>query len=419
MFLGLAGIAFVALLLVPVLGIHPRGLNTTAALSVDGASFLLGALLLLPIRYGRRFWPFVHFGLLAATASITAEAALTGELSPFAALGYVVAGTVAFVFLERRIAALHCSMMGLGYGVVVTTISGHTNPVGGWLLVMGALVLTGGTVAWLVDRTRALAETERRAREEAETARGALAEMNRTLEARVAAQVEDLQRLGRLRRFLSAPVAETVLSSGDLSELAPHRREVAVFFCDLRGFTAFAGTAQPEDVHAVLNEYFECLGELVRRYEATVGAFTGDGLMAFFNDPLPCSQPAFRAIEMALEAQSSIIELTERWREQGFDLGFGVGISFGYANLGMIGFEGRMDYSALGPVVNLAARLCGEALSGEILVDQRAYAATKNAIEASGPQTLHLKGFHDPVRAYRVEQLEVATTDGSGCEVDA
>ncbi len=149
--------------------------------------------------------------------------------------------------------------------------------------------------------------------------------------------------------------------SGDPRLLEPHRGEIAVLFCDLRGFTPFVASSQPEEVHELLDAYFEALGEHAQRHGATVGAFTGDGLMAFFNDPLPVPDPAHRAVALALDLQGPVRDLLERWRHVGHDIGFGVGIAMGYANIGMIGFEGRRDYTALGPVVNLAARLCAEA----------------------------------------------------------
>ncbi|MBV8159933.1 MAG: adenylate/guanylate cyclase domain-containing protein, partial [Acidimicrobiia bacterium] len=226
-----------------------------------------------------------------------------------------------------------------------------------------------------------------------------LATLNRTLEDRVEAQVAEITALSRLRRFLSTPVADAVLSAESDALLEPHRREIAVFFCDLRGFTKFAASAQPEEVHAVLTAYFDLLGEMVGRYEATVGGFTGDGLMAFFNDPLPVEEPALRAVAMAVELRDPMEHLIAEWQRQGYVLGYGVGIAFGYANIETIGFEGRRDYTALGPVVNLAARLCAEATSGEILIDQRTSAACDGRVEVASERSLALKGYHDPVLA--------------------
>ena len=188
-----------------------------------------------------------------------------------------------------------------------------------------------------------------------------LAAWNRELEQRVSEQVDALERMGRLRRFLSPQLAELVVSSGDESFLESHRREITVVFCDLRGFTSFAETVEPEDVMAVLGEYHAALGDLVHRFEGTLERFTGDGLMVIFNDPLACPDAPERAVRMALAMRARVAELAEGWSRRGYDLDFGVGIAQGHATLGRIGFEGRSDYAAIGSVTNLAARLCAEA----------------------------------------------------------
>ena len=232
-----------------------------------------------------------------------------------------------------------------------------------------------------------------------------LAAWNRELERRVAEQVEALDRLGRLRRFLSPQLAELVLDSGDDGFLQSHRREITVVFCDLRGFTSFAETVEPEEVMHVLGEYHAALGELVHRFEGTLERFTGDGLMVFFNDPLPCPDPADRAVRMAIAMRDAVGELTTSWRRRGHELGFGVGIAHGHATLGRIGFEGRSDYAAIGTVTNLAARLCGEAAPGQILVSPRVHAATEQLVVADCVGELPLRGFARPVRAYNVVRL--------------
>ena len=179
-----------------------------------------------------------------------------------------------------------------------------------------------------------------------------------------------------------------------------------MLFCDLRGFTGFAESAEPEEVMTVLREFHQMLGELISRFEATVGFFAGDGLMVFFNDPLPCSDPALRAVEMAVTMRERMLGLTANWRKHGHDLGFGVGITIGYATLGEIGFEGRSDYGVVGSVVNLASRLCDEARNGQILISQRAYAAVEDAVEVERLDELALKGFVQPVPAYNVTHLK-------------
>ena len=235
-----------------------------------------------------------------------------------------------------------------------------------------------------------------------------LAEMNRSLERRVAEQLAEIERVSRLKRFLSPHIAELIISSGE-DILKSHRREITVLFCDLRGFTAFAETAEPEEVMGVLRDYHDSLGASVRKYEGTLDRFAGDGLNVLFNDPLPCPDPALRAVRMAVEMREHIGALSARWRKHGHDLGFGIGIAHGYATLGQIGFEGRFDYSAIGTVVNLAARLCGEALAGQILVEGRVKAAVEEAADLEPAGDLVLKGFHRPVAAFNVRSIRAAT----------
>ena len=235
-----------------------------------------------------------------------------------------------------------------------------------------------------------------------------LAAWNTQLEQRVQEQVEALERMGRLRRFLSPQLAELVLSSGDESFLDSHRREITVVFCDLDGFTPFAETVEPEDVMRVLGEYHTALGDLIHRFEGTLERFTGDGLMVFFNDPLPCSDAPQRAVRMAVAMRARVAQLEEEWSRRGHDLGFGVGIAQGHATLGRIGFEGRSDYAAIGSVTNAAARLCGEADPGQILISQRVYAAAEELVVVDSVGELALRGFSRPVRAYNVVGLDEA-----------
>jgi class 3 adenylate cyclase/CheY-like chemotaxis protein len=233
-----------------------------------------------------------------------------------------------------------------------------------------------------------------------------LEDMNRTLEQRVADQLTQLTRLGDLKRFLPPQVAALVMASDDAGPLESHRREVSVVFCDLRGFTAFAETAQPEEVMAILHEYHEAMGALIFRYEGTLERFVGDGLVVLFNDPLPCPDPTARAVRMALDMRRRVAELSQSWGRQGHQLGFGVGIAQGYATLGRIGFEGRFDYAAIGPVPNLASRLCDKAVDGEILISARALAAIEDLAEFEPAGELTLKGFIRPMMAYRVHSLK-------------
>jgi class 3 adenylate cyclase/CheY-like chemotaxis protein len=237
-----------------------------------------------------------------------------------------------------------------------------------------------------------------------------LAAWNRELEQRVAEQVDAIERMSRLRRFLSPQLAELVISSGDESFLESHRREITVVFGDLRGFTSFAETVEPEDVMAVLNEYHAALGDLVHRFEGTLERFTGDGLMVVFNDPMDCPDAPERAVRMALAMRGRVAELAERWSRMGYDLDFGVGIAQGHATLGRIGFEGRSDYTAIGSVTNLSARLCAQAEPRQILISQRVYAAIEDIVVADSVGELALPGFARPAKAYNVIGLDEART---------
>jgi class 3 adenylate cyclase/putative methionine-R-sulfoxide reductase with GAF domain len=238
-----------------------------------------------------------------------------------------------------------------------------------------------------------------------------LADLNRTLEARVDEQVAQLERVGRLRRYLSPQLADVIISSGDESILESHRRQITVVFCDLRGFTAFAETAEPEEVMGVLAEYYEALGALVRASDGTLDHFAGDGMMVFFNDPLPQPDHAERAVRLACAMRERAADLARGWRRAGHELGFGVGVAAGYATLGRIGFEGRYDYTAIGSVANLAARLCGEAQGGQVLIPARLLGMVEDVIDAEPVGTLALKGFHRTVEAFNVTGLRDEHTD--------
>jgi adenylate cyclase len=227
-----------------------------------------------------------------------------------------------------------------------------------------------------------------------------LAEWNRTLEARVKDQVEEIERVSRLRRFLSPQIAEMVLSQEAL--LQPHRREISVVFCDLRGFTTFSETAEPEESLAVLRDYHQAVGAAVFRHEGTLEHFAGDGVMVWFNDPVTQDDHALRAVGMALAVRTRMAELFEKWTKRGHSLGFGAGIAMGHATLGRIGFEGRYDYGAVGNVTNLAQRLSAEAKPGQVLVSQRVFSAVEGSVESESVGEVVLKGYSRPVAAYDV-----------------
>jgi adenylate cyclase len=258
--------------------------------------------------------------------------------------------------------------------------------------------------AELLARVRSLFRIKR-FHDTIQTQSAELADWNRTLEARVESQVEELGRLGRLRRFLSPQLADVIVTNDDESMLKSHRREITVVFCDLRGFTAFSETAEPEEVMGVLGEFHAELGHLIFEYQGTLERFAGDALMMFFNDPFPIENAPLQAIRMALAMQERVAELIVSWRKRGHDLAMGIGIAVGYATLGRIGFEGRYDYGAVGSVVNLAARLCSEAQGGQILLAPKALAAVEEAVVAEPVGELTLKGFHRPVPAFAVTGL--------------
>jgi len=232
-----------------------------------------------------------------------------------------------------------------------------------------------------------------------------LAALNRALEARVAAQVAEIERMSRLRRFLSPQIAALVLSDGDEHLLNHHRREVTVVFCDLRGFTAFAETAEPEDVMGVLGGYHRGLGQFIHRYEGTLAHFAGDGAMVIFNDPIPCPNPCERAVRMAEGLRGEILAQATEWRRFGHKFGFSVGVAHGYATLGCIGFDGRQDYSAIGTVVNLAARLCAEAADGQILIDGKVQAAVESLADVAPVSEVAPKGIRRTVSAFELKRL--------------
>ena len=230
----------------------------------------------------------------------------------------------------------------------------------------------------------------------------ALKEWNAKLEERVDDQVAQLERMAQLKRFFAPAVADAIVSAGERSILAPHRREISYVFADLRGFTAFTDSAEPEEVESMLREFHATMGPLVAEYGGTLDRFAGDGILIFFNDPLPVSDAAGRAARMALGMQQRFCSLRTRWSKLGYELDLGIGIAQGYATLGAFGYEGRVDYTAIGSVVNLAARLCDKAGPGEVLIDRKTRASLDDAakLDALGPTALD--GFAQPVPVFRL-----------------
>jgi adenylate cyclase len=245
-----------------------------------------------------------------------------------------------------------------------------------------------------IENARLLNELRQRTQE--------VVKLNQQLEQRVADQVGEIERMSRLRRFLPPQVADLIVASGTEKQLESHRREITALFCDLRGFTGFSESSDPEDVMALLAEYHAAIGTIINKYSGTLERYAGDGVMVIFNDPVPVENPALQAVLMALEMRSAISTLIEKWRDLGHDLGFGIGIAHGFATLGTIGFEGRRDYAAIGTVSNVASRLCDEAKPGQILISPRVRQAIEKAVMVEQVGEFALKGIRRPMLAYNV-----------------
>jgi class 3 adenylate cyclase len=252
-----------------------------------------------------------------------------------------------------------------------------------------------------IENTRLLNELRERTEE--------VDRLNQHLERRVADQVDEIERMGRLRRFLPPQVADLIVASGAERQLESHRREITALFCDLRGFTGFTESADAEDVMALLRDYHAAIGEIIIKYSGTLERYAGDGVMVIFNDPVPVENPALQAVRMALEMRVSIGALTEKWRRLGHEIGFGIGVAHGFATLGTIGFEGRFDYAAVGTVSNVASRLCDEAKPGQILISPRVLMAVEDAVTVEPVGEFELKGIRRPITAYNVLAVSAPT----------
>ena len=233
----------------------------------------------------------------------------------------------------------------------------------------------------------------------------ALQEWNRTLIQKVSQQADLIERMSRLKRYLSPQLADYILKSDDPDPFKSHRREITAIFLDLRGFTAFSDSAEPEEVIALLRSYHAEMGKLIFKFGGTVEHFVADGLMVFFNDPVPCQDHTEKAVRLSMGMRDRVKELRTGWLQKGYDLDLGIGLAAGYAAVGNIGFEGQLDYSAVGNVTNLASRLCGAAKGGQILTDQKTLTQIDNLVQAEPLEELHLKGFVRPVRAFDIVSL--------------
>jgi adenylate cyclase len=252
-----------------------------------------------------------------------------------------------------------------------------------------------------IENARLLSELRERT-EQVEAQSQELVVLNQQLEQRVTDQVDEIERMSRLRRFLPPQVADLIVASGSEKQLESHRREIAALFCDLRGFTGFSESSDPEDVMALLRDYHAAMGKIIIKYNGTLERYAGDGVMVVFNDPVPVENPALQAVLMALELREAIGALTATWTRLGHEIGFGIGIAHGFATLGTIGFEGRFDYAAIGTVSNVASRLCDEAKPGQILISPRVLMKIENVVKVEPVGEFELKGIRRPLAAYNV-----------------
>lgn len=269
------------------------------------------------------------------------------------------------------------------------------------ILILGYVLLV---ISALINQTAKLGSLNQEVRAQS----GQLRDLNRTLEERVRSQVSEIEKLARLKQFLSTEVADLITAEGKESLLDSHRRLIACLFCDVRNFTTFSEAVEPEEVMDVLQAFHEGIGQLVAKHGGTIGYRAGDGMMVIFNDPLPCDDPAADAAKLAFEMKSAFADIQARWRALGHDLGLGIGIAYGYATLGLIGSEGRYDYTAIGNVVNIAARLCDRAEDGQVLVDKRAQLEIDGAARTEPIGLLDLKGMGVQVETFEVTALGAA-----------
>jgi class 3 adenylate cyclase len=342
---------------------------------------------------GRRYPPIAVFAQISATPLIMGLVLAAGPALGVVAVYSVEVLTFAFFFFQPRWAVGIAAYVMAGYGVALAIVDGTPAPVEQWLIVAAAAVATAYLAGQIARQTDEARQAER-------AAKGKLADLNRTLEERVESQVQEIERAGRLRRFLAPQVAEVVLSDDSESLLEPHQREVGVLFCDLRGFTRFTnGLDDPHTVVGVLGEYYATVGAVLETHGATIGGFDGDGIMAYLGDPIALDRVAARTGELARDIGACLDDLTTRWRTAGHDLGYGIGAAHGPATLGVVGFDGRYDYTPLGAVVNLAARLCADAAHGEIVVDGSMRPANEGErLHHRGD--ISLKGFDAPIPTY-------------------
>ena len=375
---------------------HPGVLRFLALLLLAVALVIAIALVAVPAAQFRRLTPLTGVTIilsmgLASTAGLWAS----GPNFGVAAVFYFEALPLAFYTLRMRWALLAAANAVGGCGLVLLLQPGWAAPGVLWFIVATTVVAVAWHLGFLAERAESLAASEQDARME-------LAEVNHTLEDRVAAQVTEIEQLGELRRFLTPQVADAVLSADAEAITRPHRRQIAVFFCDLRGFTAFTRDSEPEEVIANIDQYYRTVGEVLQRHDATIGGYAGDGIMAYLGDPVPHPEPARAAVRMVTELRGELGGLVAEWQRRGHDLSYGIGLAYGYATLGVVGFDGRYDYTPMGGVVNLSARLCSKATAGQVLLDHATYAELESPTTCDPVEGIELKGL-GAQRAYALK----------------
>jgi class 3 adenylate cyclase len=357
-----------------------------------------------------RFGFLAFFGAAASVAACFAKILIT-LLAPLFGLAIIgvnphVQAIIMWGFAALAVIGLvrdrkrHDSKLPLqiGVGALILIIGTLYTYYDDRILILGYVLLVA---AAFINQTAMLGNYNRTIQAQARE----LKAMNESLEERVQSQVDEIEQLARLKRFLSPEVANLVTTREGESLLDSHRRYIACLFCDIRDFTSLSESIEPEEVMNVLQGYHEQLGRLVQKYHATIGYRAGDGLMVFFNDPLPCDNPVLEAMKLAHEMLEVFNRSREQWRKLGYEFGFGIGVASGYATLGLIGVEGRTDYTAIGNVVNIAARLCDRAKDGEVLINLRANAEIGNEVESEAVGALDLKGIAKPVEVFRINRF--------------
>lgn len=374
--------------------VHPGGWITFHVVAILLGLLTLGLVLSLSPHLLRRTGPSIAAALLLlAPALVAAGLATSGPSLGIVALAFTQAPLFAYYVLHARWAIVFAVWLLSCFGLLMVLQDGWAAPFQTWLFVAANVLGTGEVIGLLALRADELAASEHEARVE-------LANLNHTLEERVDGQVAEIERLSGLRRFLSTQVADVVLAGDTAGLTEPHRARIAVFCCDLRGFTAFTNTAEPEEVVGVLDEYYGAVGGLLERFGATIGDYAGDGIMAYFGDPVPRPDAALAAVAMTREVGGVMAGVVKEWQRRGYDLDYGIGVAHGYATLGLVGFDGRYDYKPVGAVVNLAARLCAHALGGQVLLDHATHAETTERFPSVHCADLDLKGYAGAIRAY-------------------